>query len=251
MPTSPSWFADERLWEVSYPFLFTAERFEEATDQIGQILTLAGVSSGSAFDLACGPGRHASALSQAGFSVTGVDRSLFLLSKARARDEESSVEWVQGDMREFSRPDEYDLAVSLLTSFGYFDADEDNRRVLSNVLASVKPGAPFVLDVMPKEVIAKIFQPVAATEIEGTGTRVERRRVTDDWCRMANEWTYILADDTVERFHVTHWIYSARELRDMLTDAGFGRVSCYADFEGAPYDLGANRLVIVAWKPDA
>ena len=65
---------------------------------------------------------------------------------------------------------------------------------------------------------------------------------------MANEWIYLLDDGTVERFQVTHWIYSARELRDMLTDAGFDRVGCYADFEATSYDQRADRLVTVAWK---
>ena len=245
------WFSDDRLWEVSYPFLFTPDRFDEATNEVARIQQLTGVSSGDVLDLACGPGRHASAFSGAGFSVTGVDRSPFLLSKGRRRDPESVIEWVEGDMRGFVRPDTYDLALSLFTSFGYFDTGDDNRLVLSNVLASLKPGAPLVLDVMPKEVIAKIFQPVGETTVDGVGTRIERRRVTNDWCRMANEWIYLLDDGTVERFHVTHWIYSARELREMLIDAGFGRVVCYVDFEATSYDQAANRLVTVAWKSGA
>ena len=31
------WFSDERLWEISCPFVFTPERFEEATGEVVQI----------------------------------------------------------------------------------------------------------------------------------------------------------------------------------------------------------------------
>ena len=39
----------------------------------------------SALDLCCGPGRCSIALAQRGFTVTGVDRTRYLLDKARKR----------------------------------------------------------------------------------------------------------------------------------------------------------------------
>ena len=47
-----------------------------------------------------------STLAQKGFRVIGVDRTAFLLEKARMRAEAAQVEigWVQEDMREFTRP---------------------------------------------------------------------------------------------------------------------------------------------------
>ena len=49
-------------------------------------------------------------------------RSAFHLekAKARARAAAETIEWVQEDMRRFVRPDTYDLAISLYTSFGFF-----------------------------------------------------------------------------------------------------------------------------------
>ena len=69
-----------------------------------------------------GPGRHVAALAKRGFRVTGVDLSPFLLRRAQelAQRESFGIEWVQEDMRSFLRPEAFDLAISLFTSFGYF-----------------------------------------------------------------------------------------------------------------------------------
>jgi 2-polyprenyl-3-methyl-5-hydroxy-6-metoxy-1,4-benzoquinol methylase len=86
--------------------------------------------------------RCRSPLRSLGFSVTGVDRTAFLLDEARrhALTEGVEVEWVQEDMRSFARPNAYDLAVSVYTSFGYFDDPADNRLVLRNLFTSLKSG---------------------------------------------------------------------------------------------------------------
>ena len=123
-------FEDEAFWEKMYPFMFPKQKFDDAEQEIGSVLELAGLESGDVLDLACGPGRQATALAKRGFCVTGVDLSLFLLRQAKdlARKEGVSIEWVQEDMRSFQRPETFDLAISLFTSFGYFDDRRDDVR---------------------------------------------------------------------------------------------------------------------------
>ena len=75
------------------------------------------------------------------FGVTAVDLSPALLAIARERAETAgvSIDFVAADMRAFVRPDTFDLAVCLFTSFGYFDAHDD-LAVLTNVLSSLRRG---------------------------------------------------------------------------------------------------------------
>ena len=100
------WFADEHFWERLFPIMFSPERYARAGQEIDELLALTGVRSGRVLDMACGPGRHAVAVAERGFRVTGVDLSSFLLSKAREHAKEANVdvEWVQEDMRSFVRP---------------------------------------------------------------------------------------------------------------------------------------------------
>lgn len=245
---SGEWFGDDELWEAFYPMMFPAKRFADSPRETDEILALAGRSSGSVLDLACGPARISVLLAQRGFEVTGVDRSPFLLARAKDRAAELGVklELVHSDMREFHRPNSFDLALSLFTSFGYFRDDADNQRVLGNVYENLRGGGVFVMDMGGKEVLARIFIPTAAEDIPG-GLFIQRRNAVDSWTRMENEW--ILIQNGIQRnFRIDHWIYSAREISWMLTDAGFGKVRVYGDYSGSPYDTRAKRLVVVATK---
>jgi SAM-dependent methyltransferase len=210
---------------------------------------LANVGRGRALDLACGPGRHSVELARRGFEVTGVDRSAFLLDHAcrHAESEGVHVEWIEADMRRFRRPGTYDLALSLYTSLGFFESQEDNQKVLENLQVSLKSGGRCVLDVLGKEILARKFDPCEVSELEGGSLLVQRRTIIDDWSRIQTEWLEI-DEGEVERFGFRLWIYSASELRRMLHEAGFEEVTVYGSFEGTPYDLDAHRLVAVATK---
>ena len=77
------WFDDESFWIEMYPFMFPEERFEAAQEQVEKILSLVNFQGTSILDLCCGPGRHSLILAERGFTVTGVDKTAFLLDKAK------------------------------------------------------------------------------------------------------------------------------------------------------------------------
>jgi SAM-dependent methyltransferase len=134
------WFENESFWKETYDFLFPEKLFIETNEQVASIFNLVGFNGPSILDLCCEPGRCSIVLAKKGFSVTGVDRSPFLLNKAkeRTKSEGLSVEWVLEDMRRFIRPESYDLVLSMFTSFGYFGDKKDDINVLENVLANRK-----------------------------------------------------------------------------------------------------------------
>jgi len=243
------WFSDDAFWETTYPMMFPEKRFADSPREVGEILALIGRTEGSVLDLACGPARIAALLAQRGFAVTGVDRSPFLLTRAKERATEMGVtlELVHSDMRDFLRPDSFDIALNLFTAFGYFRDDDENQRVLNNVCASLRAGGVFVLDAIGKEVLARIFNPTACNDLPGGGLFIQRRRPVDSWNRMSNEWI-IVQDGAQRSFHLEHWIYSGRELSQMMARAGFADVSVYGDYAGTPYGPEAKRLVVVATK---
>jgi SAM-dependent methyltransferase len=149
------WYEDEDFWREMYPYMFPAEKFSAAEEQVSQILSLTALEQGSILDLCCGPGRHALEFARLGYRVTGVDGTKFLLDRAKERAAESGqhVEWVHQDMREFAKADAFHLALNLWTSFGYFENETDDLRVLFNVFESLRPGGAFVIDVLGKEAI--------------------------------------------------------------------------------------------------
>jgi SAM-dependent methyltransferase len=218
--------------------------------EVAKVIALVGLSApeGKAvLDLCCGPGRHAIPLARRGMRVTGVDRTPFLLERARerARDAAVAVELVQSDMREFRRPAAYDLALSLFTSFGYFQAREDDLLVLRNVRASLKAHGTLVVDVMGKEWLARHFQPTRSRSLPDGSLLVDRNDVSDDWTRVDSE-AILIREGRIRTFRTRLSVYSGLELRDRLLLAGFASVSLHGDLDGSPYGIDAPRLVAVA-----
>jgi SAM-dependent methyltransferase len=243
------WFDDDDLWRALAPFLFTEERLAAAQDQVEKALALARPRGRKVLDLGCGPGRCSIALAQRDFEVTGVDRTKMFLGQARRRAQRAGVrvEWVRADMRDFVREGAYDLALSMFTSFGYFDDKDEDARVLGNVLSSLRPGGVFLVEMAGKESLAGIFQATAVETLPDGSQLVQKREIFDDWTRIRNEWILIRGGRTrTLRFH--HTIYSGQEIKDRVLDAGFEEVRLYGSLEGQPYGLEAERLVAVARK---
>ncbi len=244
------WFDDDAFWRDFYPYLFSQERFAEASGRAEAILKLARPRGRRVLDLCCGPGRFSLALARRGFQVTGVDRTKHLLDRARAKARTAGVtiEWVREDMRDFVRPGAFDLALSLFTSFGYFDDKRQDRWVLENLLGSLRPGGVCVMEMMGKEILARIARPTLSELLPDGSTLVQRCEIFDDWTRVRNEWILIRGGRTKTfRFH--HTIYSGQELRERMEQAGFSGVRLYGDLQGAAYGPEAQRLIAVGRRP--
>lgn len=245
----------EEFWKTLYPFLFPEDSFRLAQTEVDRVLALIDFKGKTVLDLACGPGRHSILLAKKGFQVTGVDSSAHLLEKAkeRASKEDVDVEFIQADMRDFKRPGAYDLALSMFTSFGYFDDLEDDMKVLQNIYDSLTPGGTLLMDLYSKEVLAKNFEPMGAAGPLGQfgssdGTiLIESHEIYDDWCRLRNQWL-LVQDGKAQTFEFAHWLYSGRELKDRLEQVGFKTVKLFGDFRGKEYGIHAQRLVAVATK---
>ena len=243
------WHDDDLFWESNAAKMFTEQAWANASLEIERVLALSGLQPGAAMlDLGCGPGRHSLELGRRGFAVTGVDRTAAYLEIAqkKAAEEGLQIEFVQADMRTFRRPEAFDGAVSLFTTFGYFEDPSENARVLANLAASLKPGGRLVMDMAGKEVIARIFLPNNWQEQDGV-LYLEERKISQDWSWIENRWI-VVKDGERRDFVLRHWLYSGGELRRMLLENGFSEVKIYGSLEGIPYDNEAKRLVAVAMK---
>jgi 2-polyprenyl-3-methyl-5-hydroxy-6-metoxy-1,4-benzoquinol methylase len=243
------WF-DDSFWRELYPFMFPDERIADADEQMSKALMLAKPTGKSALDLCCGPGRCSIALAKRGFSVTGVDRTRFLVDKARAhaRAARVKIEWVQKDMRDFVRPDSFAFVLSMFTSFGYFDDRREDVMVLENMFKSLQPGGACLIDVLGKERLAKILLSTTSTPLSDGSMVVMRHEIIDDWTRVRNEWL-VIRNGKVKSFKFQNTVYSGLELRDRMEQVGFVAVKLYGNLDGAAYGPDAERLIAVGHKP--
>lgn len=244
-----AWYEDDNSWKGLYPILFSKERWRNASGEVEKVITLLNLTPGCRIlDLCCGPGRHSLELAGRGFHVTGVDRTAFYLKKAKEKADSQglNIEFIKDGMECFLRPEFYDTVLSLFTSFGYFEDPRDDQRVLLNIHSSLKKNGKLLMDLIGKEVLARIFQERDWHEENGT-LILEERKVSNDWSWSENH-LIILKGEIRKDFRFAHRIYSAVELSALLKECGFASVHVYGDLEGSPYDHKAQRLIIVAEK---
>lgn len=246
------WHESELFWETIQPILFGQEAIDSASSDVDALVELVGCRPGAVvLDLACGVGRHCLEFAKRGFKVTGVDRTGSYIEEARRRaaDEGLEAEFVVGDMRDFRRDGAFDLAVCLFTSLGFFESREDDRRMIENVVRSLKPGGAFVVDVMGRETLQKVFCSRNWRE-EGGALLLEDSEVNDSWDTVDNHWIVIKNGDRREVRFSIH-VYSSAELGSLLREGGLEVTGTYGWFDGSPYDDNAMRLVTVGRKPAA
>ncbi len=147
------WF--EEVFDEDYlrtlPFM-TAEQTLRETNFVHKCL---GLSEGqSALDVGCGYGRHAIEMAQRGVQVTGLDLSLPLLIRAADESQRRGlpVNFVHADMREMNFDAQFDGAYCMMTTFGYFD-EETNQKVAAGIFKSLRPGGKFLLETLNRDYI--------------------------------------------------------------------------------------------------
>ena len=151
------------------------------------------------------------------------------------------------DMRSFVRPEAFNLVVNLFSSFGYFEDEEDHRRVIRNVHQSLKPGGRLIVDLVGREPIALRFRPEAVTRYSDGTVIVEERRIVNDWRHHESTWTRI-SDGIASTYTIKMRLYGASDLTALLQECGFDEVDIFGSLDGTPYDLTARRLIAVACK---
>ena len=66
-----------------------------------------------------------------------------------------------------TKSESFDLAINLFTSIGVYDEPADDRRLLENVLRSLRPGGALVIDLMGREIVHRDFAPRLVEESQG------------------------------------------------------------------------------------
>jgi SAM-dependent methyltransferase len=244
-----SWYEQDVFWKLIAPLLFNSERMLSAGQEVEQIVSLLKLEPGvSICDLCCGQGRHSLELGRLGYCVTGVDRTGLYLDQAKKKANEQglNIRFVQDDMKSFYEPNAFDAVINIFTSFGYFEEASDDKRVIENVYRSLKEDGKLVIDIIGKEVLARIFQEKRWYEEDGVIV-LEEAKVSEDWNSVENRWI-IIKESERDEFRFSLRLYSAAQLNELLKNCGFGKVEIYGDLSGSPYDQTAKRLVMVAHK---
>jgi SAM-dependent methyltransferase len=276
------WFYDEAFWDEFAPIMFDEQRWAEVpavADGIEALYLTFGTASNALdgapltiLDQCCGLGRLSVELARRGHQVTGIDITPSYLEAARdsaqlsvqdsARDSgEAStlcrtrdslqhkglaVEFIEADVRHFVRPASYHLVLNLYTSFGYFAEQADDRQVVANAYESLVPGGLYVIETLGKELAVRDFTESEWFERSGAVVLTEFEPL-ENWEYLKNRWILLKDGRRFER-SFNQRLYAATELKRMMLDAGFVSVKVFGDWDRRPYDMKAQKLLIMGRK---
>lgn len=248
-------FRSEEFFRKAWPEISQALSTPEGSARaVRWILGVTGLKPGAhVLDAPCGFGRHSTAFARFGYRVTGVDFSETELGRAHAAATAAGVrlDLVCADMRDTDFASQFDLAVNLDESIGYFSDDED-RQLIDRFWRALVPGGLLVIDTRNRDQCVKALPAEERRQFDDWTLRIEHAfdaavsRLRSRWWRLPGAAAPAEAGTLIGESDIR--LYSAHELSGMLRPERWSRVDLYGGLDGTPYSLDAPRLVLVARK---
>ena len=222
------------------------QRASEEVDFIEEVLSLH--KNAKILDLCCGLGRHSIELAKRGYRITGVDVTSQYLEIARNKSEKRGVkiDFIESDMRNISFYEKFDVVINMFTSFGYFEEDKDNLKVLQNISNALKPEGKFLIDVVNRDWIIRNYRERDWRETD-KGLVFEFRKF--DLARSINYGKQIIIREGKKiEIDVPLRMYSFHELRSMLESVGLKVIASYGGFNKKELTFDSMRIIIISQK---
>ncbi|MFC1650006.1 class I SAM-dependent methyltransferase [Candidatus Latescibacterota bacterium] len=197
-------------------------------------------------DVGCGYGRHIVPLAKYGVDVTGCDLSPHMLTEAQKKLKKISKKkkLVRCDMRSLPFGKKFDFACNMFNSFGYFESEDDNFRVLKSISSILRPGGLFFIDLVNRDFLLRMFTEKDWFEKKGTLT-LEKKRF--DSIKNRSEIDVSVIDKTGKKdYHHSIRVYSFTEISMLLEAAGLEVLAVFGGFSGETFDWSHDRMLILS-----
>ncbi|MES2691128.1 MAG: methyltransferase domain-containing protein [Bacteroidota bacterium] len=195
-------------------------------------------------DLACGKGRHSIFLNSLGYEVTGVDLAAQSIAEA-AKSENDRLHFDVQDLRSLPYLNEFDVALNLFTSFGYFDCDDTNKKVIAQVHKILKPEGIVVIDFMNVDVVLKGLVPHETKVVEGISFDITKRIEGGK----INKRIGFTDNNKHYSFNEEVQVLTVDDFKALLTEGGFELAQVYGNYKLEAFNRDtSDRLILIARK---
>ena len=207
-------------------------------------------------DLCGGQGRHAIELHKRGYkNVTVVDYSQVLLRVGleNAAQVGRAVCFCRGDACKLGLADSiFDAVLVMGNSFGYFEDDSQNQRILREIRRLLRPGGKVLLDLIHSDHARQQFKPTSWHEA-GEDLVVCRQRQLRDTGVLVREMVLSKENGLIRDVRYFARLFRHKELEVLLADSGFKEITSVGTLVSHPrpedYGLLSKRMVVTAEKP--
>lgn len=188
-------------------------------------------------ELACGTGKLAVKLSKQGYDVTGVDLSENMLSLAynRSLEEESDIQFFQGDMRELQGTGTYDVVTCFSDSLCYMKDETEVLSVFKGVHSVLEENGTFLFDVHSLYKIEQIFPGYQYHYVLDEGAFLWSSFSGEKKGTIEHDLTFFIYEENTKqysRYDENHKerTYEIDTYKNLLQKAGFKNIQLFSEF---------------------
>jgi len=235
------WFTD--WFNTSYYHILYKDRNDAEAELFMKNITsfLNLPTTAHILDLPCGKGRHAVFLNSLGYKVTGVDLSVNSIKEAKKHENET-LQFKVHDMRD-SLNSTHDAIFNLFTSFGYFEDDIIDIKILEEIKKGINNNGFFVFDFLNAK---KVKKQLVSSEIKTVDSiRFNIKREIKDGFILKH--INFFADEKQHSFTERVKYLDLEKMTEYLKKVGFKIEHIFGDYALNQFDSKtSNRLIIVA-----
>jgi len=204
-------------------------------------------------DIACGTGSATILLAEKGYKMSGTDRALEMLVRAREKAEKRGLRlflWQQ-DMRYLSVTQPYDAALCLYDSINYILAEDEMKQFFQRVSDALTPKGILIFDVTTEYNIVKHFHRQTFAESYEDFSYIWKNLYFHKEKICKTILTFFLREGNGytkrEELHVQK-IYSVAQIKSLLEETGFKLLSSFDAFTFNRWGRTSERINFTAVK---
>lgn len=192
-------------------------------------------------DLPCGKGRHSIYLNSLGYRVTGGDLSKNSIEHAKQFENET-LHFEVWDMRK-SLENKYDAVFNLFTSFGYFEDDAEDLKVLKGMKSGLKESGVIVLDFLNVQKTKNNLVEKETKEIDGIIFNIQRE-IKDGFIL---KHISFFADGEEHSYTEKVKFLDLKKMQEYFNSAGLTIINTFGDYNLNEFnEENSSRLILIA-----
>jgi SAM-dependent methyltransferase len=227
--------------------LALSERTDIEVEGIIKLLKL--TANEKIMDIPCGYGRHTIELAMRGYDIVGIDLNATHLHAAleNAYKKNTNAKFMKGNMLNIDFENEFDVIINMFYSFGFFDTDEENMKVLKNFKKALRPNGKFLMhtDVNIPRIITGKYKTDELRHLKSGAILKIQDRYNSKTKRIDGAWTIENNSKVIEKKYSVR-VYEEMEFRNMCIEAGFSSCIAYSGWDGREYNSDSEEIFFIA-----
>ena len=235
-----SWFDTPQ-----YHILYKDRNTEEAKEFVINLHNYLMLRDGAkVWDLCCGKGRHALLMNKLGWNVVATDLSQNSIEFASAYKNDQ-LDFMVHDMRQPFYVNYFEAVFNLFTSFGYFEKESENEKVIQSVYDSLKPNGCVVIDFFNSNYVVNRLNPFEVKVVEDIEFTIQRKIENNRVLKTIS----FFENGIKNSYQEVVSLLDQRYFQNLLEKLNFKNFRFFGDYQLSDFNIAESpRLIIIAYK---